>query len=294
MPIVRNWREQDPVVGHVSALIWALFRPADTENANPPELAQLRGMSGFVKHGLQGRQHSDYHQHAKIEQMYYVLKGHGQLLLGEEKRDVQEGDAVYIPANVPHQAFNDGDFWMEHLIVSCPLDEVTEGTPVVRNWRDAYPAIGEQHVVVWDLLSPVGDASPENGGVLKRMHSVTRHAVQGRQATTFHQLDGIEQVYYMLAGRGVITTEESQQVLAEGSAVYVAPGAAHRIVNESDAWIEYVIFAAGVDAEEHEETVLEALNEAEDEVLDSTPEEVPIFEDQPEEAVLVVSENKGE
>lgn len=294
MPIVRNWREQDPVVGHVSALIWALFRPAGMENANPPELAQLRGMSGFVRHGLQGRQHSDYHQHANIEQMYYVLKGHGQLLLGEEKRDVQEGDAVYIPATVPHQAFNDGDFWMEHLIVSCPLDEATEGTPIVRNWRDTNPAIGEQRAVVWDLLSPAGDVSPENGGVLQQMHSVTRQAVQGRQATTFHQLDGIEQVYYVLSGRGIIATEESQQALTEGSAVYVAPGVAHRIVNEGDAWIEYVIFAADVDEEEHEEAVDEALNEAEDEILDSTLEEAPVFEEYPEESVLVVSENKGE
>lgn len=249
MAIVRNWRDQEPYVGHLSALIWSLFRQADTGDSNPPAMAQLRGMGGFVKHALQGRQHSDYHSHKDIEQMYYILKGRGQVLIGDEKRDVQEGDAIYLPVTVPHQAFNHEDDWMEHLIISCKLREVrteTPGTPAIRNWRNTPPVIGEQKAVVWNLLSPEGTGSAETGAVLQRMHSVVREALQGRQSTTLHTLDGVEQVYYVLSGRGMIMSEETTQIITEGSAVYVPSGAPHQIINDDDDWIEYVIFAAGV------------------------------------------------
>jgi mannose-6-phosphate isomerase-like protein (cupin superfamily) len=239
--IVRNWRDQEPYVGHINALIWALYRAATQENPQPPEAAQLKGMSSFVKHGLQGRKHSDHHHHTNIEQMYYILRGHGQMILGDEKRAVQEGDAVYIPVNVPHQAFNDGDYWMEHLIVSCPLDEVREGRAAIRNWRDVSPTKADPATIAWPLLT-----REEEGGTLQRMHSVTRYAVQGRQAADLRALDGVEQVYYVLSGHGVMEAEEAQHVLTEGSGAYVPAGVSHRIVNQSEAWIEYVVFAVGV------------------------------------------------
>jgi len=179
--VVRNWRDQGPYVGHINALVWTLFRGKETEDS--PETALLHGMNVFVKHGLQGRQHSDHHHHTDIEQMYFVLRGRGQLLIGDDKVDVQEGTAVYMPVNVPHQAFNDGDYWMEHLIVSCPLDEIREGTPAVRDWRDITPVIEEHGAIAWPLLTREGEATTTEGGVLQRMHSVTRYAVQGRQTT---------------------------------------------------------------------------------------------------------------
>ncbi|MBI4551570.1 MAG: cupin domain-containing protein [Candidatus Latescibacteria bacterium] len=246
MVIVRNWRNQDPYVGHISAIIWPLFRQVDMADPKPADMAQLRGMSGFVKHALQGRRTSDHHSHDTIEQMYYILKGRGQVLIGDEKRDVQEGDAIYLPVNLPHQAFNDGDDWMEHLIVSCPLRDVHQGTPAVRNWRNTPPVIGTHKAVVWDLLSPEGTGSPEEGAVLQRMHRVVRETVQGRRATTLHQVDGVEQVYYVVHGRGMVVSEGTTQGIMEGSGVFVPPGAPHQIVNDGDDWLEYVIFSAGV------------------------------------------------
>ncbi len=43
------------------------------------------------------------------EEVYFVLEGRGEMCLGEERREVQGGQAVYIPPGVFHQMTNLGD-----------------------------------------------------------------------------------------------------------------------------------------------------------------------------------------
>lgn len=244
---VRNWRDQAPYVGHISALVWTLYQSHDKDETSPPEINRLHGINSFVKHGLQGHQHSDHHQHDAIEQLYFILRGRGQLLIGDDKVDVRDGTAVYMPVNVPHQAFNDGEGWMEHLIVSCPLEEIREGTPAVRDWRDVHPVVLEGGTVSWPLLRREEDAPAGEGGVLQRVQSVTRYAVQGRQGTAWEQLDGIELVHYVLSGYGIVEDlDGDRQLVTEGSAAHVLPGVAHRFSNEGEGWLEYVTFAVEV------------------------------------------------
>lgn len=268
---VRNWRDQAPYVGHISALVWTLYQSHDKDETSPPEINRLHGINSFVKHGLQGHQHSDHHQHDAIEQLYFILRGRGQLLIGDDKVDVRDGTAVYMPVNVPHQAFNDGEGWMEHLIVSCPLDEIREGTPAVRDWRDVHPVVLEGGTVSWPLLRREEDAPASEGGVLQRVQSVTRYAVQGRQGTAWQQLDGIELVHYVLSGYGIIEDlDGDRQLVTEGSAAHVLPGVAHRFANQSEGWLEYVTFAV-------ETGEVEAPDES-DEIEESEESEEPVVE----------------
>ena len=265
---VRNWRDQAPYVGHISALVWTLYQSHDKDETSPPEINRLHGINSFVKHGLQGHQHSDHHRHDNIEQLYFILRGRGQLLIGDDKVDVRDGTAVYMPVNVPHQAFNDGEGWMEHLIVSCPLDIIREGTPAVRDWRDVHPVVLDGGTVSWPLLRREEDAPAGEGGVLQCVQSVTRYAVQGRQGTAWQQLDGIELVHYVLSGFGIVEDlDGDRQLVTEGSAAHVLPGVAHRFSNEGEGWLEYVTFAVEVgeveapdrseDFEESEEPAVE-------------------------------------
>ncbi|HEX6926958.1 MAG TPA: cupin domain-containing protein [Longimicrobiaceae bacterium] len=43
------------------------------------------------------------------EEIYFVVQGRGQMCLGEEMRELQGGEAVYIPPGVFHQLTNIGD-----------------------------------------------------------------------------------------------------------------------------------------------------------------------------------------
>ncbi len=294
--VVRNWRDQEPYVGHISAVVWTLYQSHDKDETSPPDVNRLHGINSFVKHGLQGHQHSDHHQHADIEQMYFVLRGRGQLTIGDDKVDVRDGTAVYMPVNVPHQAFNDGDGWMEHLIVSCPLDEIREGTPAVCDWRDVHPIVLEGGTISWPLLQREEDADDSEGGVLQRVHSVTRYAVQGRQGTAWQQLDRIELVHYVLSGYGTIEDQDgNRNMVTEGSAAHVLPGVDHRFVNQGEGWFEYVTFAVEVgEIEEQRESDTDSDTEDEQPGVEEAAAAIVLAEVDWDEADAVEAEEEIE
>jgi quercetin dioxygenase-like cupin family protein len=118
--LIRNWRDETPYVSHNAAVIWSLLRAAAAQGETR-DLHVMRGMSGIVKHALQPRKESDYHRHADIEQVYYILRGSGVMRIDGERYPVREGDVVYLPPNVMHQMLNESDDWIEHLIISCPV-----------------------------------------------------------------------------------------------------------------------------------------------------------------------------
>ena len=55
------------------------------------------------------------HSHTLPEEIYYVLKGRGEMVLGSERVKLEPGTAVYIPPNIPHGPLNTGD---EPLVIA--------------------------------------------------------------------------------------------------------------------------------------------------------------------------------
>ncbi len=120
--VICNWRDVTPVVGHKSAIIWSIFRekgaPEKTEDEAP-----LLGVRGFTLHMMQGGKSGDYHEHADVEQIYYFIRGRGKMKIDDEIYDVKEGDSVHLPPKTRHQLINDGQDWIEHLIVSSRVEQ---------------------------------------------------------------------------------------------------------------------------------------------------------------------------
>jgi quercetin dioxygenase-like cupin family protein len=130
-PVVRNWRQITPRVGHDNAVVWRILgaAPAGGDAGAAPDVADraqeapcLRRVSGVARHALQGGKSSDYHVHPNAEQVYYILRGRGALIVDGERYPVREGDVLYLPPGARHQAVNEGDDWMEHLIITARLD----------------------------------------------------------------------------------------------------------------------------------------------------------------------------
>ncbi|HID76925.1 MAG TPA: cupin domain-containing protein [Planctomycetaceae bacterium] len=60
------------------------------------------------------------HHHARSEEIYYVLEGHGLMRVGDELRPVRPGDAIAIPPGAIHQITNTGSRLLKFLCCCVP------------------------------------------------------------------------------------------------------------------------------------------------------------------------------
>ena len=98
----KNWRDMQPEVTHMSAVVWGGLRAWERED-DEDDLNRLRHVYGFARHALQGRKTSDHHRHENIEQVYYVLTAI-QGWRGERASQVHASlTAFYENTNPTHQ-----------------------------------------------------------------------------------------------------------------------------------------------------------------------------------------------
>jgi mannose-6-phosphate isomerase-like protein (cupin superfamily) len=60
------------------------------------------------------------HHHEVLEEVYYIIEGTGVMTIGDERREVGEGDTIYIPKNHRHTLTNTGETPMRLLLVCGP------------------------------------------------------------------------------------------------------------------------------------------------------------------------------
>ncbi len=58
------------------------------------------------------------------EEVYLILEGRGELCLGDERREIEAGQAVWIPPRVFHQITNTGDRPLRMIYVYAPGGDV--------------------------------------------------------------------------------------------------------------------------------------------------------------------------
>ena len=58
------------------------------------------------------------------EEIYFILEGTGEMCLGDERRTVETGQAIYIPRSVFHQLTNTGATPMRMIYCYGPAGDV--------------------------------------------------------------------------------------------------------------------------------------------------------------------------
>ncbi len=58
------------------------------------------------------------------EEIYFILEGHGEMCLGDERSDIHAGQAVYIPSGIFHQLTNTGNTPMKMMYCYGPAGDV--------------------------------------------------------------------------------------------------------------------------------------------------------------------------
>ncbi len=60
-------------------------------------------------------------------EVYFIIKGIGQIILGGDQYDIEKGDCIYVAPNTPQKVKNIGDSRLEFIcIVSPPWSEKEE------------------------------------------------------------------------------------------------------------------------------------------------------------------------
>ncbi len=59
------------------------------------------------------------HEHADIEEVYYVIQGRGRMVVGDSEYDIKTGDALYVPFGQFHTTFNTGILPLQLLWVTA-------------------------------------------------------------------------------------------------------------------------------------------------------------------------------
>jgi mannose-6-phosphate isomerase-like protein (cupin superfamily) len=85
-----------------------------------------------------GNEQPKLSRHPGVEEIYYVLRGYGRFILGDEEFDVRPGSAVYVGSGVAHRAINGPQEEMELLWFNSPsaFGPVGGYTDIVASWRD--------------------------------------------------------------------------------------------------------------------------------------------------------------
>ena len=61
------------------------------------------------------------HNHETDEQIWVILSGVGMARVGDEEREVREGDAVYLPPRVLHTMKNTGTYPLRFLAIGAKV-----------------------------------------------------------------------------------------------------------------------------------------------------------------------------
>lgn len=81
-----------------------------------------------------------WHNHAQ-EEVYFIVKGRGEMCVGDERQILTAGQAVHIPSETYHQLTNVGDEPLEMIYCYAPAGDVA-------HWRQelsgTLPRAGEQ------------------------------------------------------------------------------------------------------------------------------------------------------
>jgi mannose-6-phosphate isomerase-like protein (cupin superfamily) len=108
---VPSIRKRPLIDAHGESCLFQIFWQ-DTESAklfDAKKPSSMKAFENFARLTLKPGDTNNMHVHKDVEQVYMVLRGGGMVQVGDERKEVNAGDVIFLPANTPHGIFNTGD-----------------------------------------------------------------------------------------------------------------------------------------------------------------------------------------
>ncbi len=84
--------------------------------------------------------HNHLDKHAGQEELYYIFKGRGLVMIDDEPHEIRAGDVVMIPEGSKHQVVNNSD------------EELGLFWAIPTTWSNLKPVI--EHLATWQVVEP--------------------------------------------------------------------------------------------------------------------------------------------
>ena len=117
-----NWRDHRPRIAHEAGIDWLIMTRGGYKFPEDPEATCLQTMMYIARALLQPGLSYHAHSHDDHEEIYYIIRGKGKILLDSETYSIRDGDCVHIPVNAKHSIINDSDEMIEFLAVAAPVN----------------------------------------------------------------------------------------------------------------------------------------------------------------------------
>jgi len=119
---IQSKEKVTPVLKHGEAIYRDLFCASldDSSNKNP-ESKCLQTMWKCWITTVPPDVEIKPHVHKDHEQIYYIIKGSGIILVGDEKAEVKAGDCIYLPSDIPHGFINNSGGEVEIFCVGANI-----------------------------------------------------------------------------------------------------------------------------------------------------------------------------
>jgi mannose-6-phosphate isomerase-like protein (cupin superfamily) len=70
---------------------------------------------------------NEMHKHEDCEQVYFILESGGVIQVGDEIKEVKKGDAIFLPAKIPHGFTNNTNKTSKILMIGASINQKAEG-----------------------------------------------------------------------------------------------------------------------------------------------------------------------
>lgn len=217
------------------------------------------------------------HQHAKKEQIFFVVSGAGTIKVGDESFTVKPHDLIFVPTGVTHQTINLADEPLGYLLFNAFSDSDKEGHA---SFADHIAKVKETRRQQADSQAADAGAAEEaasgkkgkfvgdiSGGkcyefgsnstflVIDRCEAercettVVVWPAQSKGAMVAH--DDKEQTFFVLSGTGRVTVGEETSDVKPGDVIFVPRNTAHT-TEAGDEELRYLCLNTVVTQGKHE------------------------------------------
>lgn len=177
-----------------------------------------------------------WHQHSRMNEVYFVLDGEGLLFYGDKSIIAKKGTYLMLPPKTPHKLRNTGNSDLEHLVFAIPpfdpndvelLDDFANEKEVPETFDYEKPPITAlDGALIYELISP-------NERNRLDVALAVGFLPKGKRAIPhYHKIS--EEIYYVSSGSGKVRVSDETFEIKKGSVIYVPKNKVHALENKSD------------------------------------------------------------